>query len=67
MTLTEIHAMQCGTDRVKAAAKVTADRACKAGATKEIFIAAGGDVAMHTTQKDRLTHLFSRLQASDVA
>ena len=67
MTLTEIHAMQCGTDRVKAAAKVTADRACKAGATKEIFIAAGGDLAMYTTQKDRLLHLFTLLQASDLS
>ena len=28
---------------------------------------AGGDLAMHTIQKDRLTALFSLLQASDVA
>ena len=65
--LTEIHAMQCGTDRVKHASKVTAGKGCAAGATKEIFIAAGGDVAMYTTQKDRLLHLFTLLQASDLS
>ena len=44
--------MQRGADRVKHAAKVAAGRTCAAGATKEIFIAAGGDVAMYTTQKE---------------
>ena len=67
MTLAEIHAMQRGADRVKHASKVAAVRICKAAATKEISIAAGGDVAMYTTQKDRLLHLFTLLQASDLS
>ena len=67
MTLTEIHAMQRGADRVKHAAKVAAGKGCAAGAIKEIFIAAGGDLAMYTTQKDRLLHLFTLLQASDLS
>ena len=56
-----------GPSRAVSPPTVTADRACKAGATKEIFIAAGGDLAMYTTQKDRLLHLFTLLQASDLS
>ena len=65
MSLTEIHGLSAE-DKVTHAAKVAAVRTCKAAATKEIFIAAGGDVALYTTQKDRLLHLFTLLQASDL-
>ena len=66
LSLADIHGLSSG-DKVKHAAKVAQGRGCKAAATTKIFTAAGGDVAMHTTQKDRLAHLFSRLQAGDVA
>ena len=66
MSLADIHGLS-DSAKVKHAAKVANVRSCKATATAKIFTAAGGNVAMHTTQKDRLTHLFSRLQASDVA
>ena len=63
MSLTEIHGLSAE-DKVTHAAKVAAVR--KAAATAEIFKAAGGDANMYTIQKDRLAHLFTLLQASDM-
>ena len=65
MSLTEIHGLSAE-DKVTHAAKVAAVRTCKAAATAEIFKAAGGDANMYTIQKDRLAHLFTLLQASDM-
>ena len=66
MSLTEIHGLDDSAKK-KHAAKVAGVRGCAAKDTAKIYTAAGGDPAMHSTQKDRLTHLFNRLQASDVA
>ena len=65
-SLTDIHGLSSA-NKVNHAAKVATARDCTAAATEKIFKAAGGNMNMYKNQKDRLAHLFTLLQASDLS